>query len=70
VEIIVYGMKHCSMCRMLKQKLENKNIDFQYIEDEQVIMKLAQEVNILTAPIVKIDNNYFNLQDSAKELHL
>jgi hypothetical protein len=55
---------------MLKQKLENKNIDFQYIEDEQVIMKLAQEVNILTAPIVKIDNNYFNLQDSAKELHL
>lgn len=68
--IIVYGTKTCSQCKMLKRKLEEKNIEFFYIEDEDTIMKLAGKTGIMTAPIVEIDGLCFDLKEAVRKIGL
>jgi glutaredoxin len=70
MEITIYGLEHCSQCKMLKRKLEEKNIEFFYIEDEETIMKIAEKTGIMSAPIVEIDGQCFDLKDAAKRIGL
>lgn len=66
MEITIYGLKHCSQCKMLKRKLEEKEIDFFYIEDEKTIMRVAEKTGIMTAPIVEIDGKTYNKEQAEK----
>ncbi len=50
--IEIYSTQSCPRCKMLKERLENKNIDFKEIQDEKEIIKLG----FMTAPIVKKDD--------------
>jgi len=66
MEITIYGLEHCSQCKMLKRKLEEKNIEFFYIEDEETIMKIAEKTGIMSAPIVEIDGKVYNKTNAEK----
>lgn len=66
MEITIYGLEHCSQCKILKRKLEEKNIDFFYMEDGEATIKLAEKTGIMTAPIVEIDGKVYNKIDAEK----
>jgi len=55
---------------MLKQKLDEKDISFLDVEDEQRAIELGQKYTILSAPIVEIDGEFFNIQQASKVLKL
>jgi glutaredoxin len=70
MEITVYGTPTCNQCKMLKRKLEEKNIEFFYLDDIETTMNVSEKTGILSAPIVEIDGLCYNLQDAAKKINL
>ena len=70
MEITVYGTPTCNQCKMLKRKLEEKNIEFFYIDDVEMTTRVAERTGIMSAPIVEIDGVSYNLQDAAKKIGL
>lgn len=60
IMINLYTTESCPMCKMLKKKLEEKNIPFQLINDVDVLT----EKNIMHVPVLEIDNKYMNLKEA------
>lgn len=56
--IFVYGKNNCGQCNIIKNKLTNMNIPFQYVCDEDVALQKARELQEkdqlieLTMPII------------------
>lgn len=69
-DVAVYGLPHCNMCKMIKSKLEAKGIAFTYTDDESETMKVSAECGLTSAPIIKINGNYYTAIDAAKQLGL
>jgi len=65
-KITVYGMPTCCNCKAFKKFLEEKNYKFEYCDDMDLLMEIASNTNILTAPIVKINDSYMNYEDAKK----
>ncbi len=60
----LYSTKQCMKCQFLKKQLEDRAIDFQYIdiqENESAFNKVM-ELNLVSLPIVEMANGEF-LQD-------
>lgn len=71
--ISVYTLPVCPNCDDLKNKLKSKGLVFdEYdLEDSDVRLSLLMEsVTLVDAPIVKINDVYFNSSDAMKELNL
>lgn len=69
--IIVYTLPVCPNCDELKDKLIKNNINFtvkDLEEDDNRIELLMDCVTLVEAPIVKIENDYYNKIDAMKEL--
>jgi glutaredoxin len=43
-EIFVYGKEHCGQCNVIKNKLTNMKVPFQYVCDESITMNKAREL--------------------------
>ena len=70
MQITVYSIPNCGSCRFLKQKLNDKNITFTEVEDIDTIVELGMKTNILKAPIVEIDGQYFSDKETITKLSL
>ena len=70
MQITVYSIPNCGSCRFLKQRLKDKNIDFIEIVDIDKIVELGGKTNILKAPIVQIDEEYFTDKQTITKLGL
>lgn len=57
--IILYST-NCPKCNILKQKLENLNIDFNISFDIDHLMDLG----FMEAPILKVDNKYLKFSEA------
>lgn len=55
--ITVYSKKNCGNCEMVKEKLTSKGIKFEASYDEDELMALASDYCIMSAPIVKIEDD-------------
>lgn len=51
---------NCPKCIILEKKLNNKNINYNKVEDIEKILEVAKEQGIVTAPILEIDGEYFD----------
>ena len=51
---------NCPKCIVLEKKLNNKNINYNKVEDIEKILEVAKEQGIVTAPILEIDGEYFD----------
>ena len=51
---------NCPKCIVLEKKLNNKNINYDKVEDIEKILEVAKEQGIVTAPILEIDGEYFD----------
>ena len=53
--VIKYYTIHCPMCKGLQTLMNQKNIKFDVIDDKAVVMSVAQENNIKSAPFALIN---------------
>jgi len=70
MEIKVYGSQSCGMCKMLLAKLNSKQIAYSYTMDELEVFNASKESGLLSLPIAKIDDKYYDLITTAKVLGL
>ena len=59
----IYTKPNCPNCLQLKNVLINHNIPFEVIEDEKELMKVGSKSRIMSAPILEINEKYYNYQD-------
>lgn len=59
--MIVYSLPTCGQCKVLKKKLENKNISFTVVEDIEKMLELG----IQGVPVLQLDDGTKLIQISA-----
>lgn len=60
--IKVYGKTNCSKCLTLKNILDEKKVDYEYIEDLKTLMTVASKARIMSAPVVEKDDKYYTME--------
>lgn len=60
--IKVYGKEGCSKCENLKGILNNKGVEYEYIQDLKTLMMVASKARIMSAPVVEKDGNLYTME--------
>lgn len=60
-EVVLYTT-HCSKCRVLEQKLENKKIKYISVDNTKEITDLG----IVSVPVLKVCENLLNFTEANK----
>lgn len=60
--IKVYGKQGCAKCESLKNILNNKGMEYEYIEDLKTLMMVASKARIMSAPVVEKDGNFYTME--------
>lgn len=60
--IKVYGKNNCSRCQILKNRLDEMKIDYEYIEDLKTLMMVASKARIMSAPVVEKDEKIYTME--------
>jgi arsenate reductase-like glutaredoxin family protein len=58
----VYGKTNCSKCQTLKNILDEKKVDYEYIEDLKTLMMVASKARIMSAPVVEKDGKCYTME--------
>ncbi len=58
--ITIYTTETCPKCKILKKKLQSKEIPYVEIQDIDELIKL----NIDEVPVVKVDDNIMNFNEA------
>lgn len=66
--IKVYGKENCTKCTELKAILNNKGIEFEYIDNRRELMMAASKARIMSAPIIDLDGKVMGMEDFLKEV--
>ena len=53
---------HCPKCRVLEAKLNSKNVDFNIIDNEELMI----EKGFQSAPMLEVDDNIMNFGEAIK----
>lgn len=68
--IKLIGKENCSACKVTKTILKNKKIDFEYkllndlsLEEQDFYIKLAQDSNMISLPLIVVDKKLKTLQE-------
>lgn len=57
---------HCPKCMVLEQKLKQKNISFEVVDDTDAVVEYGREHNIKSAPILEIDGEPLDFMKALK----
>ena len=63
-KVILYSRPHCFKCKVLKQKLEEKGVQFTIIED----ISLMKSKNIMQVPMLEVDENIKTYEEALELL--
>lgn len=58
--IVIYTQNLCPKCKVLKKKLDNKNI--KYVECDDVNTLISKNIDL--TPVLEIDGNMMNYSDA------
>lgn len=56
----------CTACDALEERLNNKNIQYQCIDDFDTVAKKASENGIANAPILEVDGEIYDYKKAVK----
>lgn len=59
----------CPKCKVVEAKLRQKKIDYEVESNPDAIVKKGQELNILSAPILQVDEEYYDFQRAVKYIN-
>lgn len=68
MKVVLYST-HCGKCKALEMKLKQKGINFDIVEDTDKVVEKGREVGINSAPILCIDDKYFDFVQGIKEVN-
>lgn len=57
---ITFYSTHCPKCKVLEKLMKEKNISYSLVDSEDIVLKVAEENNILSMPFADIDGQIFN----------
>ena len=60
--IKVYGKTNCSKWQTLKNILDEKKVNYEYIEDLKTLMMVASKARIMSAPVVEKDEVIYTME--------
>lgn len=60
--IKIYGKTNCSKCKMLKNILDGKGVDYEYVEDLKTLMMIASKSRIMSAPVIEKDGKIYSME--------
>ena len=63
MNIKIYGMHGCGKCEMVKKVLNNKGIDYEYIDDMKTTLDKAIQHKIRVAPVCVVDTKAMNSEE-------
>ena len=66
--IKIYGMKGCDKCTKMIEFCEDNYFNYEYIEEQSILLEYARKHHILTAPVVQIDNNFYGFNGAMERL--
>lgn len=59
-DIVLYTLPSCGKCKILKQKLNAKNLSFTEISDEQSLIDAAIDI----VPVMCVNNHIYNFTEA------
>jgi glutaredoxin len=68
MDIKIYGTPTCNVCKMVCSKLENSNIDYEYITNHEEVMLIANKLGKSSAPIIELNGEYVELVEFNKKV--
>lgn len=63
---VVLYTTHCPQCRVLKQQLDNKNIEYTEVTDEKVMI----EKGFTSAPMLEVDGTVKSCREAFQWLNM
>ncbi|STO31684.1 glutaredoxin-like protein NrdH [Fusobacterium necrogenes] len=60
--IKVYAKSDCSKCKVLKNILDEKKVDYEYVEDLKTLMIIASRSRIMSAPVIEKDGKAYSME--------
>lgn len=61
--VTVYSKPGCTSCTVCKNLLKRNGIKFNEVQDVEKLLSLGAKYNIVTAPIITIDNKVYSLSE-------
>ena len=66
--ILIYSMKNCPNCEVLKQLLNRKNVEYKTINintPEALTELYKNSVYTMSAPVLQVDNKFYTFREMA-----
>lgn len=60
--IKVFGKEGCSKCESLKEILNSRGIEYEYIQDLKTLMTVASKARIMSAPVIEKDGSFYPME--------
>jgi len=57
---------HCPKCKIIEMKLAQKKVEFEMVDDPDTVVEVGRANHILSAPILKADDKFFDFQGAVK----
>ena len=64
MKVVLYGSETCGKCDVLKKKLAQADIDFEFISDESIVTSVLPEGEHI--PMLKVDDKLLTFSDTCK----
>ena len=61
--MIKFYSSHCPKCIVLENLMRQKNIEYEYINNEEIYMNIAEENGIFSMPFAEIDGKIYNTKE-------
>ena len=55
MDIKIYGSEKCGKCKIIKDKLEKKGVEFYYTDDVEEAVVISEQVNDRRLPLCIVD---------------
>ena len=59
---------HCPKCKILQQKLDQKQIEYEVVDDENAVIEYGKDIGILSTPILEVNGVAFDFNNAVKWL--
>ena len=67
--MIKYYSTGCPQCNQIKAVMDNKSIEYEYINDFNTVMDVAEKYNIMSAPFAEVDGQIMTSQELMKHIN-
>ena len=61
--MIKFYTSHCPKCKVLKKLMDDKKIEYEEIDDENIYLEIADKNNIISMPFAEINERVVNTKE-------